>query len=308
MEQLQLANDMERRSRLRDDDPEHRIHTENAPVFGALARERNGVGRMQSSPNGQLQTGWTGLAISLVGKVFNFSSSVVRGFYAGGGRGYDLKASPAQRFWASPEACSTPLPGAWQEYEFLGDFEQDNPNSPRVTAARPANKRRQTDRDTWVVVGTPDIIESSPKRKVSSTSIPRSNLAARPTASRASSRRSIAPVLRRQSAYVTQSGSPAVNSPALEAINRRPSFVPTRLSSPRPGSSSGTTYVTPEAERYVKRRAKQERQADAAIGDMSRKLNDLIRQGQEALGTKYSVEDFHGGGEETDEGFVDEEW
>ena len=66
-------------------------------------------------------------------------------------------------------------------------------------------------------------------------------------------------------------------------------------------------YISPEAEKYVKRREKAERKTDMAMSDMSRKLADLIRQGQEALGTKISVEG-HGGGGETDEGFVDEEW
>jgi hypothetical protein len=66
-------------------------------------------------------------------------------------------------------------------------------------------------------------------------------------------------------------------------------------------------YISPEAEKYVKRREKAERKTDMAMSDMSRKLADLIRQGQEALGTKISVEG-DGGGGETDEGFVDEEW
>ncbi|TKA70570.1 hypothetical protein B0A55_06224 [Friedmanniomyces simplex] len=284
-------------------------------LSGPLARERNGVGRVPSSPNGEAPASWTGLAFSIVGKVFTFGTSVVKGFYAGGGTGYDLKHSPLRGILMSQEPCSTPLPGAWQDDEFLGDFEQDNPQSPAAGAAtRPPNKRRQTDRDSWVMVGTPDI-ETSPRRKASSTATPRSsNLAARPTASRASSRRSLAPLPRRQSSYTTYStGSPAPHPQVLSTHERRASMAPMRINS-RPSSSSGgvhvTTaanfnanhninpslaYVSPEAEKMLRRREKQDRRADAAMSDMSRKLGKLIRQGQQALGTRVSIE---GGGEE----------
>lgn len=62
--------------------------------------------------------------------------------------------------------------------------------------------------------------------------------------------------------------------------------------------------MSPEAERLAKRQAKQDRAADKAIYSMSRRLDDLIRQGQQALGTKFTVE---GDVDMEDEGFVDEE-
>jgi hypothetical protein len=67
--------------------------------------------------------------------------------------------------------------------------------------------------------------------------------------------------------------------------------------------------VSPEAERFARRQAKQERATDKAMNSMSRRMEEMIRQAQEALGTKISVE-----GEDDsleDEGFVDddeEEW
>ncbi|EMC93497.1 hypothetical protein BAUCODRAFT_243984 [Baudoinia panamericana UAMH 10762] len=284
----------------------------SAQLSGPLARERNGVGRlMLSLPNGIATTSWTGLAFNLVGKVFHFGSDVIRGFYAGGGNGFDLKQRALRRGLTNRPGCWTPLPGSWEEDEFLGDFEQDNPHSPPPTASRPPNKRRQTDKDSWVVVGTPDV-EGSPRRKVSSNSIPRSELSARPAASRASSRRSLAPLPRRQSSQAAYStGSPMASS-AATSPERRASLVPARSNSrPTSGHSNADenismAYVSPDVERFVKRRAKQDRQADAAMTIMSKKLTDLIRQGQAALGTKISVED--GGGESTDEGFVDEDW
>ena len=55
-------------------------------------------------------------------------------------------------------------------------------------------------------------------------------------------------------------------------------------------SSLSADLMSPEAERYMKRQAKQDRVADIAIGNMSRQLEELIKQGQAALGTKFSVE------------------
>lgn len=178
------------------------------------------------------------------------------------------------------------------------------------------------------MVGTPDLADSSPKRKISSSSIPRASnttLSPRPQASRASSRRSLAPVSRRQSSYVTHAGSPALD-PNRQRLGspdrhqpRRASFAPARSS--RPSSAhqqqqqQSQAYVSPEAERFVKRQAKQDRANDKAMKSMSKQLQDLIRQGQEALGTTYDVEGHEdddggaegGGGMEMDEGLVDEE-
>jgi len=55
--------------------------------------------------------------------------------------------------------------------------------------------------------------------------------------------------------------------------------------------------LTPEAQKYLKRNEKRDRDAEKAMKKMSSQIQDLIRQGQQALGTKFSVE------EETDDGF-----
>jgi hypothetical protein len=80
----------------------------------------------------------------------------------------------------------------------------------------------------------------------------------------------------------------------------------------RPSSSIGhrstpsADIVSPEAERYRKRQAKQDRVADKAIGNMSRQLEELIKQGQAALGTKFSVEGDVD--EDMDDGFSGRRW
>ncbi|KAK6430424.1 hypothetical protein LTR95_013425, partial [Oleoguttula sp. CCFEE 5521] len=263
-----IEHDIDARRRLV---PRTSSYSQIATITGALARERNGAARMHSSRNGQSQS-WTRFAFGLVGKAFTFGTTVFTGFIAGGGRTYTLSNGPSRALGGSGfshEQASTPVPGSWRSDEFLGDFEQDNPMSPPSSAlARPAIKRRQTDRDSWVVVGTPDLAEStSPKRK----SAPRPSLA-----SRASSRKSLpaAPV-RRQSSVTSHAGSPA------------------RLAAVRPSSRhslGGAAELSPDAEKFVKKRVREEKAAERVMGSMGRRMEALIRQGQQALGTKVDVE------------------
>nr|OQO27826.1 hypothetical protein B0A51_04661 [Rachicladosporium sp. CCFEE 5018] len=263
-----IEQDIDARRRLV---PRTSSYSHSATITGALAWERNGAARTHSSPNGQSQS-WTRFAFGLVGKAFTFGTTVFTGFIAGGGRTYTLSDSSFRALgipgFSQEQAC-TPLPGSWRSDEFLGDFEQDNPMSPPSSAlVRPAIKRRQTDRDSWVVVNTPEVPEStSPKRKAA----PRPSLA-----SRASSRRSIlaAPV-RRQSSVTSHAGSPA------------------RVAAVRPSSrqSLGSAVeLSPDAEKFVKKRVREEKAAERVMGSMSRRMEALIRQGQQALGTKVDVE------------------
>lgn len=274
-------------------------------ISGPLARERNGLGRGPNVNSADPPVSWTRFAFSLVGKAFNFGTSVFKGFYAGGGDGYqfnekqglDGASSVSVDRWRGPP---TPVPGSWQEDDFFGDFEQDNPLSPPSSDLRPPNKRRQTDKDAWVMVGTPDASGQSPKRKVSGGQVSQNTKLAppRPNASRASSRRSLQPInTRRQTAHVAPLGSPAQftaghDRRASVAHMRSPVSRPHSSAGHRisPGGGSGADYVSPEAERYMKRQAKQDRVADKTIGNMSRQLEELIKQGQAALGTKFSVE------------------
>ena len=59
--------------------------------------------------------------------------------------------------------------------------------------------------------------------------------------------------------------------------------------------------LSPEAQQYITRRERQDRDADKSMRKMSRQVEDLIRQGQAALGTRFEIEDDGAG--LTDEGF-----
>ncbi|EGP87539.1 unnamed protein product [Zymoseptoria tritici ST99CH_3D1] len=306
------------RTQLRDDPKEEMnrfVGKDCAPIFGPLARERNGAGRTAISGKEMPQKTWTGLAIGaigLVGKVFSFGSTVFRGFSAGGGRRYGVsnQASPAR----DDSHLATPIPGSWQAEEFLGDFEQDSPSfTQSFTSAapvRPPNKRRQTDRESWVMVGNPDPEASPPpsavKRQPRASSNfhqPRSSLAPpRNSASRASSRRTLAPSAIHRSSKASHASTP-YDSPPRNDSSRRAS-----MASPRSSGYFGPSavHMSPEAERFAKRQAKQDRAVEKSMSSMEQRMKDMIRQAQEALGTKVEVEgDDECAGEE--DGFVDED-
>jgi hypothetical protein len=69
--------------------------------------------------------------------------------------------------------------------------------------------------------------------------------------------------------------------------------------------------MSPEAERFAKRQAKQDRAVEKSMSSMEQRMKEMIRQAQEALGTKVEIENGAGsddGGLSAEEdGFVDED-
>jgi len=295
---------------------------------GVLAAERNGVGRptyQPTSPTG----GWKSYALEIVGavatKMFDFcANTVFRGFHAGGGQGYSLGDTTPRPFdhgavYPYPRSAS-PLPGRFPQDDFLSDFEQDN------SPLRPAKRRQISSHNSssWVLVdhdlGTrDDDMQRLSTRKTSA------NLAATGTlspssASKASSRRSLIPVSRRPSSQRVPSISPSAapaRLPTPSTSPRRASLAPTRSpvhrqspharaksrssipnlqtesrrnSSAVNGNGNDSGGLSPEAQKYVNRQARKERDADRSVKKLSLQVQDLIRQGQQALGTKFSVE------------------
>ncbi|THV73097.1 hypothetical protein D6D19_00395 [Aureobasidium pullulans] len=287
---------------------------EVAYMPGLLSRERNGKGRtvsytsMASASDGAEPRGWGGFAMKLVGgvvgKVWHFCrEKAFSGFYAGAGQGYGF---------AHATQLPTPLPGQYPSNDFFGDFEQDN------TPER-SNKRQHTE-SGWVMVDSnPDAPRPS-NRKTSSEDLTHLG------ATRASSRRALSSVTRRgPSRQTSYTGSPQAQSrldvfsqaftdhstststastastrstapfrPAV-GIHRSPvaspirtSFGPDRRAS-LASSANGET-LSPDAQRFLHRKERQERDVDKSMRKMSRQIEDLIRQGQVALGTKFEVE------------------
>ncbi|KAI5194143.1 hypothetical protein E4T38_09704 [Aureobasidium subglaciale] len=297
-----------------EDSPEQ----EAAHVPGLLARERNGKGRSvsyssrASTSDGFDTKGWGGFALKLVGgvvgKMWHFCrATAFGGFYAGPGRGYDF---------AQATQLPNPLPAQYATNDFFGDFEQDN------TPER-SLKRQQTE-SGWVMVDSNPEAPRPSNRKTSADNLTHLG------ATRASSRRALNSVTRRgPSRQTSYTGSPQAQSrldvfsqafadrsatapstastrstvplrPTFGA-NRSPAISPIRSSfgaDRRSSIASGNgDNLSPDAQRFLHRIEKKDRDADKSMRKLDRQIQDLIRQGQAALGTKFEVEsddtDFH---------------
>ncbi|KAF1987397.1 hypothetical protein K402DRAFT_392668 [Aulographum hederae CBS 113979] len=325
-------SDFRRRWNAPGQDQQHNEAALTTP--SVLAGERNGKRREPSSSSTGSRKGWGRMVFNLVGgvagKMWQFCSSIpIKGFYAGGGQGYDLYNSGHEMqnsFWGSAndthaiERSSTPVPGQYpvQEPDYPdtpapvnhrgGGYFPESVESPE-SRPRPAKRLHTSTGSGWVMVdqdgaggvhdqavGSPDL---GPRRSPAPSLSAKSKLP-RPSLSRAQSkplsRRSLIPVSRRTSS-ASHTGSPATYKPgtASYASSRSPN-----ISTPKNGSP-----MSPEAQRYAARMAREERETDRNFHRFNSQLEDMIRQGKEALGTKIEVGDDMEESGMVDEGYYD---
>ncbi|KAL2040389.1 hypothetical protein N7G274_006832 [Stereocaulon virgatum] len=283
----------------------------------ALAREANGRARQRASPRvrdglGRAVYSFVGVA----GKVLEFcKTTAFRGFYAGGGQGYEMRpslrqADADQSIWLDThddedmgafEQRQSTIPGRFPEEDYIPEYmSQDHNTPPR------ASKRIQREKGTaeigasWVMVGSnPNLREGSPSR-LSHRKIPSANTAA-PRARPKLGRRPILPASR--PSLTSYAGSPGLRSdrPASFASPRSPSVMTPKHESP----------VSVEVQRHAARMRKRELEEDANLKRFNQQLRAMIREGKEALGTRFEVEDEDE--EPLDEGYAegsyfDEKW
>ncbi|KAI9662813.1 MAG: hypothetical protein M1821_007859 [Bathelium mastoideum] len=272
-----------------------------------LARESNGRARAAPLQDGQ-QPSWGRFMLAVVGgiagRMWDFcTASTFRGFYAGGGKGYEVSTpmvpgidaidswddisiqEQSQRI----ERDSTPVPG-----QYPVDDSENIPVANDSTSPRPSKRLHTETGNGWVVVSnTTHSANATPqplsRRSISTDSPSTRPLAQRPSAVRATSRRSLIPVSRRSS-YVSNGGSPAVQTPKRHS-----------LATSRPSSSHGSP-LSPEAQRYAERVAKEDRENDRSMRKLNSQLKAMIKEGKQALGTKFEIEDE----EMVDEGFSED--
>ncbi|KAL9087047.1 MAG: hypothetical protein Q9165_006875 [Trypethelium subeluteriae] len=272
-----------------------------------LARESNGRARRITSRDIP-PPGWGKFMLTVVGgvagRVWDFcTAGAFRGFYAGGGRGYDVPApsetSPSvtdswqdvdmqedsRRF----DRDATPIPGQYpaDDYENMAATDESTPPRP--------SKRIHTDSGSgWIVVSHAARPErTSPQPSSRRSPVPEQpfvrSATRRPSMVRTTSRRSLIPVSRRAS-NISSGGSPAVQP------QRRHSFATSR-----PSSSHGSP-LSPEARQHAERITREEREADRSMRKLNSQLKAMIKEGKQALGTKYEIQDE---GME-DEGFLED--
>jgi hypothetical protein len=248
----------------------------------SLPPESNGRGR--HSTEKQSDSGWGQSVFSIVGdvagRVWEFGTSAFKGFYAGGGAGYQITPRPStlpdQNTWHNVPARSssgnTPVPGEFPDEDYIPDYM----SSPRLGyPAKRIYREASAQKDRWIMVprsaSTPYSRGSSPLQTTSVRRTPASN-ARRPTRSG------------KRTTRTSMAGSPAL------ASNRPASFA-----SPRSTVSTPTTKnaspVAIEAQRYAARRRREEKEAEESIQRFNAQLKAMIREGKQALGTRFEIDE-----------------
>ena len=266
----------------------------------ALSRDCNGHPRQHASPH--IKDGF-GKAVygmvSVAGKVWDFCRTF-KGFYAGGGRGYDLKqpveyVTCDQSMWQDAECddvfqsdpCEKSLvPGSFPEEDFIADYmSQDHTTPPRAAKKLQREKGRGEEISaSWVVVGSTFKSREASPSELYRRKVPPSNTRAIAKVGR----RPILPVSR--PCLTSYAGSPGLRS------NRSASFA-----SPRPPTMSPKheSPLSAEVQRQAATIRKWELEEDANLKRFNQQLKAMIKEGKQALGTKFEVID-----EPVDEGYA----
>lgn len=279
----------------------------------AMTRECNGRPRI-SVEKDTSQSGWRQAAFGIfggvAGKVFDLCYSMLPGLSAKAGQ---LETANEEDFdtW---RRSATPLPGMYPEEEARPEVD-DSP-------IRPAKRLHVGSGNDWVMVDTdtPETTARLSPRKVSATMT--SPQSPQLSASRASSR--MAPRSRKSISHPFTGSPAATASPTfVPGHRRRASLASTRsLASSRSPAArtlrsrrsmhqighhrsvqdlaeeNERSSLSPEAQKLLERRERTERHADKSMRKMSRHIQELIRQGQQALGSDFKLE--------MDEGDLDE--
>ncbi|KAJ5444639.1 uncharacterized protein N7458_008511 [Penicillium daleae] len=203
------------------------------------------------SPNTR-SIGWGRTVINVVGKVLDLCwSGTFKGFYAGGGQGYDMQAgSPA------------PLKASWETGP--GPAEKD-----RIFRSPIPGQYPEEDLDrNWVVipsgptdpfVGDSACSPSTRPRRLHQASSPRR-------------RPAVMPKLHKRPSSSMRPSTPTRNQ---------------SLPSPRLRDGPGSA----EMQRYAAQIRRREREEDASIKRLNRQLQAMIREGKQALGSTVEVDD-----------------
>ena len=258
--------------------------------ISALSRESNGRSRQHASP--RMQYGFKAVygMVSVAGKVWNFCrTAAFKRFCSGDGQGYEMRPPLEQRdcdqsTWQEAEhenvfqsnLCAKSLvPGCFPEEDFIADYmgTQNRATPPRV--AKKARREKGTTGEisaSWVLVSR----ETSPSRPSSGKTLPLKNSARRPRPKLG--RRPVLPASRPSLTSFTDSPGLRSDRCASFASPRSP-ITPPKRESP----------LAVEVQRQAVRMRKREMEEDANLTRLNQQLKAMIKEGKEALGTKFEV-------------------
>ena len=259
------------------------------------------VGEVQTTPSESKSWSIMGLVGGVAGKLFQFCTVPFRGFQAGGGARYSIDAQEEvaaklglqdDPYQAGPVQQLPPAPS--------DDYGVQSIDS--ITPDRPRMAKRLRTADNWVVVGTNLETESRPstprlsERRLPDRSpslIPRP--VSRPNAGTPSYKRpSLIPVSRRSTVERRSfGGSPAVTPSSHErahSYSRRSYGSPAMFDD----KSSNTASPLPkESQRLINKVRREEIEEDERMRRMSLQMTAMLREANEALGSKFEVEEYN---------------
>lgn len=302
-----------------------------------LGRETNGRPRFQMASS-QLQQhqqyqeyqessgggSFARTVFAVAGKVWEFcKASAFRGFYAGGGQGFDMlpPSHSGQTSWedtSEPKDYNfsqmTPIPGRFptEELRMIPDYMSRKYHHQRqeTSPSRPAKKQQREKagsrtelQASWVIVGPRDASSLSRESSPSRPSLRKYPPSHRRPLTKPIHHHRPRPSLSSyaghgHTAFPSLSSHPLASraSPrASGASGLSPSKIPAASSANNNGSPVNT-----EVARHAARIRKREVEEEANLQRLNRQLKAMIKEGKEALGTKYEIEM----GEE-DEGYAE---
>ena len=263
----------------------------------SLALEREGNGRSRNPASRHARDGLGRVVYTVVdvaGKVLEFcKTTAFKGFYAGGGQGYQLQPAKLttkndESVWPDADGldgCHTIkqetglVPGRFPYGDYIPDYmSYDHTTPPRASKKIQREKGTGEISASWVLVDSTSSREASPSR-LSHRKVPSAATSTR----KALNKRSRGPILTAyRSPLTSHAGSPSLRSdqPASLASTR------SLLSTSRCESS-----ISAEVQRHAAKLRKRELQDDANLKRLNQQLKAMIKEGREALGSKFEVQD-----------------
>ncbi|QDS69352.1 hypothetical protein FKW77_004008 [Venturia effusa] len=266
----------------------------------ALGGDRNGRTRYATPAISQSWGSFVfGIVGDVAGKVWSIcTTNALKGFYAGGGQGYDMTPTGNEELGRSSN---------WEDVEVSRTFDRsatpipgEYPSDTDLESQRPAKRIHTENGSEWVMIDSQGDSQASTPLPCAHRKAPAPNPSAKHVRPSLGSRRSLVPVSRRTSGKIPTVEAPpkaSVYQSPLKAASTRPPFghrrsasdlTPSKSYSPTKGVASP---LSPETQRFMAERKREERQADASIRRLNEQLKAMIKEGREALGTKVEVLD-----------------
>ncbi|KAB8209949.1 CoA binding domain-containing protein [Aspergillus parasiticus] len=201
---------------------------------------------------------WSRAVLDVVGKVWDFCwSGAFRGFYAGGGRGYSMTAG-------DPSVSMGPDDHSWQPTTEKHDLSSASAGVHGWSESTPLSGDHHDDdlHHNWVVVGRDEFGYE------------------------------VSPLARRRAHRRTPSyGHLRRRQPVKRTFVSQPASITTKSHFSAPAKPRETP-VSVETQRYMAQKRRMEREEDASLARLNRQLQAMIKEGQQALGTRVEVDDF----------------